>query len=409
MSSIMSEKYEQCLKYISSNIENYTKPEVFKLWVADAVENVADLKDVTKTSKNFYKRVNVQLREIEDNDDHSLKEKFQMVFIFSRAVSNDFVKSLTDSGYKVKLNEKNVIIFVESNDKTFSRSSAHRQNDLHFKGKPVLNRRYWSEKVVSGNGQRTTPTTQNSQNIPKGSVPLAQVQRSGRSSSKRAQARVVSPTMSAPNSKRTKPASPPSPSASLSPYRTPLPPRVLPMTYRSTDSQTESVKNQHAITQTFEAPARETTNASTMTAGLEEQVINGRQFVAHVWCVAGEFDIPYWIKDFELLVKKAESNGHVVLTADEFRDLVSAAVIVVRTGREPANNNNVFGYDSLKMFLEVIKEELVEPLDEENLLEESLKFMDKEIRTFGASTDRVSREKICYALELVLKAVIDKK
>ncbi|PIC30743.1 hypothetical protein B9Z55_021883 [Caenorhabditis nigoni] len=44
---------------------------------------------------------------------------------FHRTVSKDFVKRLTDNGYRVTLNKKNVITSVESNDKTFSRSSAH--------------------------------------------------------------------------------------------------------------------------------------------------------------------------------------------------------------------------------------------------------------------------------------------
>ncbi|CAO4387065.1 unnamed protein product [Caenorhabditis nigoni] len=403
----MDVKYEQCLKYISSNIENYTKPELFKLWVADAVENVADLKDVTKTSKNFYKAVNVRLRKIEENDDYSLKEKLQMVFIFSRAVSKDFVKSLTDNGYKVKPNEKNVIIFVESNDKTFSRSSAQRQNDLHFKGEPVLNRRYWSMKVVSGNGQRTTPTIRNSQNIPKASVSVqrSQVQRSGRSSGKRAQAS-GSPTLSGPKSKRAKPVTPSSPSASSSPYRTPLSPP--PVTCRSADCQTDSVMHQHSATQTITIPPRSMVDAATMTeeTTIEEKLIDSRELVECAWLIARQFHIRLedlgWSAYRDAVLK---NRGKVA--AYKCDNLISTSILFVKAAMVPANNDH--SYYPYRKFLRDFYDCVVDRIDakRDNLLQKSLELIVREVETHGESTTVVSRERIFSAMKMILDSVID--
>ncbi|CAP27482.2 Protein CBG07663 [Caenorhabditis briggsae] len=383
MSSSMSEKYEQCLKYISSNIGNYTKPELFKLWVWDAVENVADLKDVTKISKNFYELVNVELRKIEKSDDYSLKEKLQMVFIFSRAVSNDFVKRLTDNGYNVTLNKKNVITFVESSDKTFCRLSFHAQNNGRFKGQPVTSRR-----------QPTAPIHPNSSANPPVPLPSSQGPGSGRSSSKRAQAR----TTPAADSKRSKPTTATSPNASSSPYRTPSPPRMLPMTHRSADS----------ATQTITIPPRAMVDAATMTeeTTIEEKLIESRALLDCAWFFARQFRIAN--EDLDLFAYiDSVSKGHQKVAAYECDDLISTAILFVKAAMEPANND--FSYYPFRKFLRDFYIDLVEPLHKENgyLLEKSMKLIVKEVQTHGESTDVVSRDIICSALKTLLDSVTD--
>ncbi|ULT84508.1 hypothetical protein L3Y34_013283 [Caenorhabditis briggsae] len=361
MSSSMSEKYEQCLKYISSNIGNYTKPELFKLWVWDAVENVADLKDVTKISKNFYELVNVELRKIEKSDDYSLKEKLQMVFIFSRAVSNDFVKRIMGDSKANQL----LVAGLEQ-----------------FRVRQELNK------------QPTAPIHPNSSANPPVPLPSSQGPGSGRSSSKRAQAR----TTPAADSKRSKPTTATSPNASSSPYRTPSPPRMLPMTHRSADS----------ATQTITIPPRAMVDAATMTeeTTIEEKLIESRALLDCAWFFARQFRIAN--EDLDLFAYiDSVSKGHQKVAAYECDDLISTAILFVKAAMEPANND--FSYYPFRKFLRDFYEDLVEPLHKENgyLLEKSMKLIVKEVQTHGESTDVVSRDIICSALKTLLDSVTD--
>ncbi|CAP27483.1 Protein CBG07662 [Caenorhabditis briggsae] len=399
----MDVKYEQCVKFISKRIQNYTKPEVLKMWVNEAVENVPDLKTVNQECKSFYQSVNTKLARIVASDGYSLAEQVQLAFIFSREVSKNFVKKLTDNGYKVKVNFKNRIIYVSSKDKLYCRSSDQGQNDLHFKGEPVSKRRYGEMKIVTGNGQATTPTTQNSQHGPTASLPPAQGQGSGQCLSKRA--REPSPTKAVADSKRCKPASPTSSNAP-SGNRSLSPPRTLPATHLSTDSENDPVMNQDDTIEII--PPRIPFWMLPVPSGMVK-VTKTQQAV---WRIATECKID--LREIDIVKYSNNLNGRELLTASECNNFIVNAIKAIRRVREPATS-----FCSNANFLPLVKlfcgftELFIEPLHEKhgNILGDSLDYMDEQISDLGTRvyTNVVPRKEIRSILVTILELVTPKE
>ncbi|PIC20773.1 hypothetical protein B9Z55_025851 [Caenorhabditis nigoni] len=398
----MDIKYEQCVKFISNQIRNYTKPEVLKMWVNESVENVPDLKNVNQECKSFYQSVNTKLARIVASDGYSLAEQVQLAFIFSREVSKTFVKKLTENGYKVTLNNKNRIIYVESKDKLYCRSSDQGQNDLHFKGEPVSKRRYGAMKIVSGKGQATTSITQNSQHSTMALLPLAQRQGSGQGSSKRARAREPSPTKAVAHSKRSKLANP---TTSKTPFgnRSISPPRTLPATH---DSKTDAAMNQDDTIEII--PPRIPLWMLPPPPGM----VKVRKIHQAVWRIATQCKID--VRELGIVKYSNNLNGRELQTASECNDFIMHAIEGIRRHREPATpTSNNANFVPLVKILRDFTELFIEPLHERhgNILADSLNYMDEQVTDLGERvfTNVVPRKEIRSILVTILELVTPKE
>ncbi|CAO4387064.1 unnamed protein product [Caenorhabditis nigoni] len=370
------------------------------MWVNESVENVPDLKNVNQECKSFYQSVNTKLARIVASDGYSLAEQVQLAFIFSREVSKTFVKKLTENGYKVTLNNKNRIIYVESKDKLYCRSSDQGQNDLHFKGEPVSKRRYGAMKIVSGKGQATTSITQNSQHSLTALLPLVQGQGHGQCSSKRA--REPSPTEAVTGSKRSKLAYPTS-SKSPSENRSISSPRTLPATH---DSKTDAATNQDDTIEVI--PPQIPLWMLPPPPGM----VKVRKIHQAVWRIATECKID--LREIGRVKYSNNLNGRELQTASECNDFIVNAIETIRRHREPAmpTSNNA-NFVPLVKILRDFTELFIEPLHERhgNILADSLNYMDEQVTDLGERvfTNVVPRNVIRSVLETILELVTPKE
>ncbi|CAO4380481.1 unnamed protein product [Caenorhabditis nigoni] len=83
--------------------------------------------------------VSDKLKKVEKLEGFSLMEKLQLAFIFSRPVSDEFVRILKDAKFKIKQDKKKRISHFSTEDGRVVRFSNHHKNVKYFKGVLCLN------------------------------------------------------------------------------------------------------------------------------------------------------------------------------------------------------------------------------------------------------------------------------
>ncbi|PIC29759.1 hypothetical protein B9Z55_021247 [Caenorhabditis nigoni] len=120
------------IRYISDRIGNYDKPECLFQWCKKVLREY-------RPHKMFYAnlmsiRVSQKLNSVETLEGFSLMEKLQLVFIFSRPVSDEFVQILTEAKFVIYLDENNRISRFSTADGSVVRSSDHHPDVKYFQG-----------------------------------------------------------------------------------------------------------------------------------------------------------------------------------------------------------------------------------------------------------------------------------
>ncbi|UMM37736.1 hypothetical protein L5515_009408 [Caenorhabditis briggsae] len=125
------------IRYISDRIGNYDKPECLFQWCKEVLRE-------KRTHKMFYAglmsiRVSQKLNRVETLEGFSLMEKLQLVFIFSRPVSDEFVQMLKEAKFQIEQDGDNKISRFSTEDGSVVRSSDHHPSVKYFKGVLCLN------------------------------------------------------------------------------------------------------------------------------------------------------------------------------------------------------------------------------------------------------------------------------
>ncbi|PIC29670.1 hypothetical protein B9Z55_021183 [Caenorhabditis nigoni] len=122
------------IRYISDRISDYEKPEGFTKWCQKAMKGVSP-----RSFSCMRASVRDKLGRIEKLDGFSLMEKLQLVFIFSRSVSDEFVQILKDAKFEIEQDERNRICRFLTEDGSIVRFSDHHPNVKYFEGVLCLN------------------------------------------------------------------------------------------------------------------------------------------------------------------------------------------------------------------------------------------------------------------------------
>ncbi|CAO4381398.1 unnamed protein product [Caenorhabditis nigoni] len=130
-----NDECEKAIKFISNGIKNCTEPESFERWCESAKTEAG----YDKSAHSFHFVIRSRLDRIEHLKGYSLMEKVHLVFIFSRPVSDVFVKELESNKCVVELNDKRKITYFRSPDGDCVLQSEQDSNPSKrkFKGKPI--------------------------------------------------------------------------------------------------------------------------------------------------------------------------------------------------------------------------------------------------------------------------------
>ncbi|PIC13444.1 hypothetical protein B9Z55_027814 [Caenorhabditis nigoni] len=134
-----NDECEKAIKFISNGIKNCTEPESFERWCESARTEAG----YDKSAHSFHFVIRSRLDRIEHLKGYSLKEKVHLVFIFSRPVSDVFVKELKSNKCVVELNDKRKITYFRSPDGDYVLQSEQDSNPSKrkFKGEPILKKK----------------------------------------------------------------------------------------------------------------------------------------------------------------------------------------------------------------------------------------------------------------------------
>ncbi|PIC29666.1 hypothetical protein B9Z55_021180 [Caenorhabditis nigoni] len=122
------------IKYISDRIGDYDKPESLAAWCKKAMKEYS-----TRSLKCMQTGVQNHLNRIGKLEGYSLMEKLQLVFIFSRPVSGEFVQMLKDAKFQISQDNKKRISRFSTEDGSIVRFSDHHPAVKYFKGVLCLN------------------------------------------------------------------------------------------------------------------------------------------------------------------------------------------------------------------------------------------------------------------------------
>ncbi|CAO4381545.1 unnamed protein product [Caenorhabditis nigoni] len=122
------------IKYISDRIGDYDKPESLAAWCKKAMKEYS-----TRSLKCMQTGVQNHLNRIGKLEGYSLTEKLQLVFIFSRPVSGEFVQMLKDAKFQISQDSKKRISRFSTEDGSIVRFSDHHPAVKYFQGVLCLN------------------------------------------------------------------------------------------------------------------------------------------------------------------------------------------------------------------------------------------------------------------------------
>ncbi|PIC26345.1 hypothetical protein B9Z55_018946 [Caenorhabditis nigoni] len=156
---------EKAIKFLSSRIKNYTKPQSLEKWSELAKKEVG----YDKNGHSFSWVISKRLDRIEHLKGYSLMEKVQLVYIFRRPVSPGFLKMLKDAKCIVKLNHSRKITYFRSEDRDIvlktGTSLEHKKRS--FKDKPCTDKKKTADiQVKTRSNVQTQPPPPSPQSLP---------------------------------------------------------------------------------------------------------------------------------------------------------------------------------------------------------------------------------------------------
>ncbi|PIC13427.1 hypothetical protein B9Z55_027804 [Caenorhabditis nigoni] len=131
-----NDECERAIRFMSSRIGHYTRPENLTKWCELAKTEAG----YNKSADSFSWVIRKRLDRIEDLKGFTLMEKARLVFIFSRPVSPAFLKILKDAKCVVELSDSRRITYFCSQDGTCVLQSDQNNSDKYFKGKPYFHK-----------------------------------------------------------------------------------------------------------------------------------------------------------------------------------------------------------------------------------------------------------------------------
>ncbi|CAO4381541.1 unnamed protein product [Caenorhabditis nigoni] len=120
------------IRYLSDRIGDYDKPESLSKWCEKAMKENPSF--IFRNTSCMITVVSNNLKNIEKLEGYSLMEKLQLAFIFSRPVSNRFVKLLKKSKFRINQDEKKRICRLSTEDGSIVRFSDHHPGVKYFQG-----------------------------------------------------------------------------------------------------------------------------------------------------------------------------------------------------------------------------------------------------------------------------------
>ncbi|UMM37700.1 hypothetical protein L5515_009381 [Caenorhabditis briggsae] len=125
------------IRFISDRLGDYDKPENLNKWAEKAVKELRF--GSLRNTKSMRSSVQNYLHRIEKLGGFSLMEKLQLVFIFSRPVSDGFVKLLKEAKFQIEQDSKKRIRRFSTEDGSIVRFSDHHPGVKYFEGVLCLN------------------------------------------------------------------------------------------------------------------------------------------------------------------------------------------------------------------------------------------------------------------------------
>ncbi|PIC13455.1 hypothetical protein B9Z55_027820 [Caenorhabditis nigoni] len=132
-----SDVCEKAIRFMVNRIKNFTNPESFVRWCSLALREV----DYNFPPTSLSRVLKTRLDRIEDLQGFNLMEKVRLVFIFSRPVSTEFLKILTNANCIVKTNDSRKITYFRSPDGIVLESKQSFNQKRYFKGTPENNKK----------------------------------------------------------------------------------------------------------------------------------------------------------------------------------------------------------------------------------------------------------------------------
>ncbi|PIC28226.1 hypothetical protein B9Z55_020215 [Caenorhabditis nigoni] len=127
----MAANVSDVIRYISDRIGNYNKPESLSKWCKKSVPYC--------NLKTMRANVSYNLDKIDQLEGYSLMEKLQLVFIFSRPVSDGFVQKLKYAKFEIEQDSNERICRFSTEDGSIVRFSDHHKDVKYFEGVLCLN------------------------------------------------------------------------------------------------------------------------------------------------------------------------------------------------------------------------------------------------------------------------------
>ncbi|PIC29677.1 hypothetical protein B9Z55_021188 [Caenorhabditis nigoni] len=124
------------IRFISDRIGDYEKPESLQAWVEKAMKKLPSCRYALlgRKSESLSRQLGKELNQIEKLEGFSLMEKLQLVFIFSRPVSDEFVQMLKDANFEISQDEEKRINRFSTEDGSVVRFSGHIHHQKCFEG-----------------------------------------------------------------------------------------------------------------------------------------------------------------------------------------------------------------------------------------------------------------------------------
>ncbi|CAO4381550.1 unnamed protein product [Caenorhabditis nigoni] len=124
------------IRFISDRIGDYEKPESLQAWAEKAMKKLPSSRYALlgRKSESLSRQLGKELNQIEKFEGFSLMEKLQLVFIFSRPVSDEFVQMLKDANFEISQDEEKRISRFSTEDGSVVRFSDHIHHQKCFEG-----------------------------------------------------------------------------------------------------------------------------------------------------------------------------------------------------------------------------------------------------------------------------------
>ncbi|PIC13441.1 hypothetical protein B9Z55_027812 [Caenorhabditis nigoni] len=137
---ISTQRYYDAFKYIAENVKEYKNPENLTLWREECKKEMPDIRELLALRRAIDRRL-YKIATTLDAEGYTFLEKVHLVFIFSRPVSDEFVKIVQKEKCTIKLDRENRIKYFRSEDGSVVLSSNHKKEERFFKGTVLTSER----------------------------------------------------------------------------------------------------------------------------------------------------------------------------------------------------------------------------------------------------------------------------